>query len=142
MSATPAVAADRALPALTIGHCFRSLPRRVPHFIEIEPDGPRHLMTWDVSFSIRPIHRINAETELLSEFFDRHPDALHATAPFVVLATVQTLPSRAGEGNKASCGSLRQIRAVDAKAAVGERCNIDAGQEAAPGVIKTLSYST
>ena len=45
-------------------------PFGVPHFFEIEPDGSGHLMTWDVSFPIRPIHRVHAETELLSEFFD------------------------------------------------------------------------
>jgi hypothetical protein len=58
------------------------------YFIEIEPDGPRHLMTWDVSFPIRPIYRVHAQTELLGELFDRHPDALHATAPFVLLTAV------------------------------------------------------
>jgi hypothetical protein len=39
----------------------------------------------------------------------------------VMLVTVLTLPSKAGEGNQAVCGRLRQFRAVDAKAAGGER---------------------
>ena len=44
----------------------------------------------------------------------------------MMLVTVLTLPLRAGEGNQAVCGRLRQFRAVDAKAAVEAGCNSDA----------------
>ena len=44
----------------------------------------------------------------------------------MMLMTGLTLPSKAGEGNQAVCGSLRQFRAVDAQSeSRRKKCNLD-----------------
>jgi hypothetical protein len=65
-SATPAVAADRAVMTSTIRHRFSLLLHGATDLLQVEPDDPADLNRRYLSFSIGSINGIGTDTQLMS----------------------------------------------------------------------------